>query len=124
MSRSVKESSYSICFILETSCMYCCSPLEGDIASIMLHTRTCDSMEIIKSRYVCFACDYHSDHHGHMKRHILSLHLCGKRMKCPQCMCYFKNRNSLAKHLKQKHDSKLCKSVGIESEFTVNKKKY
>lgn len=82
----------------DIKCCHCNKYISSDLRDLLEHCRLCPAMtrpDILKHKYVCYACTYATYYNGNMKKH-LRIHLGDRPFTCSLCN-YSATRNT---HLK------------------------
>lgn len=82
----------------DIKCCHCQRYISSDLRDLLEHCRLCPAMtrtDVLKHKYVCYACTYATYYNGNMKKH-LRIHLGDRPFMCTLCN-YSATRNT---HLK------------------------
>lgn len=82
----------------DIKCCHCNKYISSDLRDLLEHCRLCPAMtrtDLLKHKYVCYACSYATYYNGNMKKH-LRIHLGDRPFMCTLCN-YSATRNT---HLK------------------------
>ncbi|XP_008470330.1 histone-lysine N-methyltransferase PRDM9-like [Diaphorina citri] len=89
-------------------CVHCNSNISSNLRDILEHCRLCSFMQrtdVLKHKYVCYACSYATYYNGNMKNHI-RIHLGDRPFICKLCNYTATRKTHLNVHMRN-HEKKL-----------------